>query len=93
MFDFLLIRDFLQNLVLTLVSLGILIASIKLWTQRDISKNIVYARLHIVGIVDISCIVILFMFNQPLLALVYLILSPFSAHAIANANYNDEISN
>lgn len=51
----------------------------------------VYARLHIVGVIDIACIVIMLVFKQYLLALTYLILCPFAAHAIANADYYDEL--
>jgi len=79
----------LDNVVLIVSSIGILLASIRLWMEDD-RKNILYARLHIAGVIDISCIIIMLMMNQPLLALVYLILCPFAAHAIANANYYDE---
>ncbi|HIP16874.1 MAG TPA: cation:proton antiporter [Methanothermococcus okinawensis] len=80
----------IKDIVLIVVSLGILLASFRLWIQKD-KKNMVYARLHIAGVVDISCIIILLVLNQPLLAMIYLILCPFAAHAIANADYCDEI--
>ncbi|EHP89522.1 cation:proton antiporter [Methanotorris formicicus] len=79
----------LDNVVLIVSSIGILLASIRLWMEED-RKNILYARLHIAGVIDIACIIIMLIMNQPLLALVYLILCPFAAHAIANANYYDE---
>ncbi|AEF95976.1 cation:proton antiporter [Methanotorris igneus] len=79
----------LDNVVLIVASAGILLASIRLWNEED-RKNILYARLHIAGVIDIACIIIMLMMNQPLLALVYLILCPFAAHAIANANYYDK---
>ena len=80
----------IKDIVLIVVSIGILLASFRLWIQKD-RKNMVYARLHIAGVIDISCIIILLVLNQPLLAVIYLILCPFAAHAIANANYYDEI--
>jgi energy-converting hydrogenase B subunit C len=87
MFDDVIIKD----IVLIVVSIGILLASIRLWVQKD-GKNMVYARLHIAGVVDIACIIILLVLNQPLLALIYLVLCPFAAHAIANADYYDELN-
>ncbi len=87
MYDVSIIKD----IVLVVVSIGILLASIRLWIQKD-SKNMVYARLHIAGVVDIACIIILLVLNQPLLALIYLVLCPFAAHAIANADYYDELN-
>lgn len=81
----------LKDIVLILASIGIILASIRLWIEKD-GKNMVYARLHIAGVIDIACIVILLVLNQPLLALVYLILCPFAAHAIANADYYDELN-
>ncbi|WP_390893629.1 cation:proton antiporter [Methanococcus aeolicus] len=82
--------NIVKDIVLIICSLGILIASVRLWIQKD-GKNMVYARLHIAGVVDIACIVILLVLNQPLLALIYLILCPFAAHAIANGDYYDEL--
>jgi energy-converting hydrogenase B subunit C len=50
-------------------------------------KNIVYARVHIAGAVDIACIFLVFILGQPLVALAYLLLMPLSGHAIAHAHY------
>ena len=75
-----------DDIVLIIASIGILLASFRLWVEKDREK-MVYARLHITGVIDIACIVILLVFKQYLLALTYLVLVPFSAHAIANADY------
>ncbi|ABR54304.1 conserved hypothetical protein [Methanococcus vannielii SB] len=80
----------LEDIVLIIASLGIIFASFRLWVEKD-RKRMVYARLHIVGVIDIACIVIMLVFKQYLLALTYFILVPFAAHAIANADYHDEL--
>jgi len=49
-------------------------------------KNIVYARLHIAGVIDIACIMMVLWMGYPLVGLAYLVLTPLSAHAIANAH-------
>lgn len=50
--------------------------------------NIVYARVHLAGVVDVACILLVLVMGQPLVALVYLLLMPLSAHAIANAHFH-----
>ncbi|MBW9223177.1 cation:proton antiporter [Methanothermococcus sp. SCGC AD-155-E23] len=80
----------IKEVLLLIASLGILLASYRLWVMKD-GKNIVYARIHIAGVIDLACILIMLLLNRPLLALLYLILSPFAAHAIANADYYDRM--
>ncbi len=50
-------------------------------------KNIVYARLHLAGVVDTACIALMIILGYPFIALIYLVLTPLSAHAVANAHY------
>ncbi|AXI25554.1 cation:proton antiporter [Methanofervidicoccus sp. A16] len=80
----------IKEIVLLIASIGILLASYRLWIMKD-GKNMVYARIHIAGVIDLACILIMLVLNRPLLALLYLILSPFAAHAIANADYYDRM--
>ena len=65
----------------------ILIASFGLLRFGD-RKNIVYARLHLAGIVDVACIFLAVIIGYPLIGLTYLMLTPLAAHAIANAHYH-----
>jgi len=51
-------------------------------------RNIIYARLHIAGVIDVACIFLMLIIGQFLIAFVYAILMPLSAHAIANAKYH-----
>ncbi|HIQ38998.1 MAG TPA: cation:proton antiporter [Methanothermococcus okinawensis] len=80
----------IKEMVLLIASTGILLASYRLWVMKD-GKNMVYARIHIASVIDLACILIMLVLNRPLLALLYLILSPFAAHAIANADYYDRM--
>ena len=73
---------------LSLLAAGILVLAgcWGLWRFGD-RQNIIYARLHMAGVIDVACIFLMFIVGQPLVALIYLILTPLSAHAIANARY------
>jgi energy-converting hydrogenase B subunit C len=51
---------------------------------------VVYGRIHIVGVFDIACIIAMIGLGQYLLAAIYFILAPFTAHAIANAYWKRE---
>ncbi len=82
--------DIVRDILIFISSLGILLASYRLWVEKD-RKNIIYARIHILGVIDCACFLIFIALGEPLLAFVYLILAPFLAHAIANAAYNDKL--
>ncbi|ENN96774.1 monovalent cation/H+ antiporter subunit G [Methanocaldococcus villosus KIN24-T80] len=81
--------ELIKDILIFISSLGILIASYRLWIERD-RKNIIYARIHILGVIDCACFIIFIALGKILLAIVYLILAPFLAHAIANAYYKDK---
>ncbi|WP_423792811.1 cation:proton antiporter [Methanocaldococcus indicus] len=82
--------EIIRYLLIFLASLGVLFASYRLWVEKD-KKNIVYARIHIVGVIDCACFIIFLALGKILLAVVYLILAPFMAHAIAYASYHDKL--
>jgi len=50
-------------------------------------RNIVYARLHLAGIVDVACIFLTVILGYPLIGLTYFMLTPLAAHAVANAHH------
>ena len=50
----------------------------------------VYARIHIVGVFDVACMLTMIALGQYMLAVIYLIIAPFTAHAIANSYYKSE---
>jgi len=72
--------------VYVICGIAILIASLGAFRFGE-RKNIVYARLHIAGVFDTACIIIMLAAGQPLIALTYFLLTPLAAHAIANARY------
>lgn len=87
MLDVLLI---IKAVVLLVSSLLVLLTANGLLRTDENKDNILYARIHILGVADIACIISLFALSQPLIALLYIILAPLAAHAIANAYYYGE---
>ncbi len=64
----------------------ILAASIGLLRFKE-RPNIVYARIHLAGVIDVACIFLTLILGYPLISLIYLALVPLSGHAIAEAHY------
>ena len=82
--------EYIQSILLIISAFLMIISAIGLISLGKGTKNIVYARIHIVGIFDIACIVAMIAVGQYLLAGIYFILAPFIAHAIANAYWKKE---
>jgi energy-converting hydrogenase B subunit C len=89
------IIELVQSFFIILSAILIIIASIGLLRTNKDLKNIVYARLHILGLVDIACIIAFIALDEILLGAIYFILMPFTAHAMANAFFksDDDINN
>ncbi|MBR1610820.1 MAG: cation:proton antiporter, partial [Methanobrevibacter sp.] len=81
---------YIQSILLIVAAFFMIIAAVGLVTVNKNTKNLVYARIHIVGLFDIACIIAMIGLGQYLLAGIYLILAPFIAHAIANAYWKKE---
>ena len=82
--------EYIQSALLIISAILILISAIGLITVPKNTKNAVYARIHIVGVFDIACIIAMIGLGQYLLAGIYFIIVPFAAHAIANAYWKKE---
>ena len=82
--------EYIQSLLILIAAFFIIVSAIGLISLSDKTKNKVYARIHIVGLFDIACIIALIGLEQYLLAGIYFILAPFTAHAIANAYWKKE---
>ena len=82
--------EYIQSALLIISAILILISAIGLITVPKNTKNAVYARIHIVGVFDIACIIAMIGLGQYLLAGIYFIIAPFAAHAIANAYWKKE---
>ena len=82
--------EYIQSILLIIAAVLIIISAIGLISLRNDTKNVVYARIHIVGIFDVACIIAMIAIGQYLIAGIYFVLAPFTAHAIANAYWKKE---
>lgn len=84
------IIEIIRGIILIIAAILIVIAAIGILRLKDEMDKVNYVRLHILGMMDIASILAFIGLNQPLLALIYFILAPFLAHAMANAFYYGE---
>ena len=84
------IVEYIQSALLLIAAFLVIVSAVGFLSLPKDMKNVVYARIHIVGIFDIACVIAMIGLGQYLLAVIYLILAPFTAHAIANAFYKSE---
>lgn len=82
--------EYIQSILLIISAFLIIISAIGILSIGNNTKNKVYARIHIVGLFDIACIIAMIALGQFLLAGIYFIIAPFTAHAIANAYWKKE---
>lgn len=82
--------EYIQSILLLIAAFLIIVSAVGLVSLSKDVKNVVYGRIHIVGIFDIACVIAMIGLGQYLLAAIYFILAPFTAHAIANAFYKSE---
>ena len=80
----------IQSVLLVISALLIIIAAIGILRMDNDMPNVVYARIHILGMVDVAGIIAFIALGQPLFALIYLFLAPLLAHALANGYYHGE---
>ena len=84
------IINMIQSILLVISALLILVAVVGVLRIDRNLDNVVYARIHILGIVDVAGIIAFLALGQPLFALIYLFLAPLLAHALANAYFHSE---
>ena len=82
--------EYIQSILLLISAFLIIVSAIGLISLDKDVKNVVYGRIHIVGVFDIACIFAMICLGQYFLAAIYFILAPFTAHAIANAYWKNE---
>ncbi len=80
----------IQSAILIIVAFLVLLAAYGILRYRDDIENVIYARIHILGVTDVALIIALITLNAPLLAVAYFILVPFANHAVANGYYYGE---
>ena len=82
--------EYIQSVLLIISAILIIISAIGIISLGKDTKNVVYARIHIAGVFDVACILAMIALGQFVLAVIYLIIAPFTAHAIANSYYKSE---
>jgi energy-converting hydrogenase B subunit C len=82
--------EYVQSILLIIAAILTIISAVGLLSLNKDMKNVVYARIHIIGVFDIACIIAMIGLGQYLLAGIYFVLAPFTAHAIANAYWKKE---
>ena len=80
----------IQSAILIIAAFLVLLAAYGILRYGDNIENVIYARIHILGVADTALIIALLALNEPLLAVAYFILAPFAAHAIANGYFYGE---
>jgi energy-converting hydrogenase B subunit C len=83
----------IKSILLLLSAVMVILAAIGILRYRDDLQRVMYARIHILGVADMACILALLVLGEFLLAAAYFILTPFNSHAIANAFYYGEENN
>ena len=82
--------EYIQSILLLIAAFLVIVSAVGLVSLSKDMKNVVYGRIHIVGIFDVACVLAMIGLGQYLLAAIYFILAPFTAYAIANAFYKSE---
>jgi energy-converting hydrogenase B subunit C len=80
----------IQSAILIIAAILVLLSAYGILRYGDEIENIIFARIHILGVTDTALIIALLALNEPLLAVAYFILAPFAAHAIANGYFYGE---
>ena len=84
------IVEYIQSALLLIAAFLVIVSAVGFISLSKDMKNVVYGRIHIVGIFGIACVIAMIGLGQYLLAGIYFILAPFTAHAIANAFFKSE---
>ena len=82
--------ELIQAIILIIVAIITIIISVGLLRLDSDMNNVVYARIHLLGAIDMMAIITFIVLDYPLLGILYFILTPFVAHAIAHSFYYNE---
>jgi energy-converting hydrogenase B subunit C len=77
---------YIREALIVFAATLIFTAAIGLLRFRE-SGNIVYARIHIVGVMDVACILLAFLLGYPLVGLTFFILTPLVSHLVGAAHH------
>ena len=84
------IFELIQSVLLIVVAIITIIISIGILRLDSDMDNVVYARIHILGVIDIASVIAFICLGDPLLGVLYFILAPFTAHAMAHGYFHGE---
>ncbi|KZX13995.1 hypothetical protein [Methanobrevibacter filiformis] len=84
------IIEIIRAICLLISAALIIITAIGILRLDDDKYRIIYAKIHILGIMDIAGVLALIAMDQILLGAIYFVLAPIVAHAMANAYYYGE---
>ena len=87
-----------EAVVFIIAAIGIFLACVGLWRHGEKLEHILYARIHMAGVIDIACIIAMLfisisssVYEQDhwlyILPIAYFMLMPVANHAVANARY------
>ena len=87
-----------EAVVFIIAAIAILMACIGLWRHGEKLAHILYARIHMAGVIDIACIVAMLFIAISgsyyegdhwlyILPISYFLLMPVASHAVANAKH------
>lgn len=80
----------IKSILLIISAVLVILGAIGILRYKDDLERVMYARIHILGVADMACILALLVLGEYLLAAAYFVLAPFNSHAIANAYYYGE---
>lgn len=86
------IIEIIKSIILIIIAIITIILSIGVLRLDGNLDNVVYARIHILGAIDIMAVLSFFVLDYPLLGILYFLLAPFVSHAIAHGFYYGEDS-
>ena len=84
------IFELIQSVLLIVVAIITIIISIGILRLDSDMDNVVYARIHILGVIDIASVIAFICLGDRLLGDLYFILAPFTAHAMAHGYFHGE---
>ena len=67
--------EYIQSILLLIAAFLVIVSAVGLVSLSKDMKNVVYGRIHIVGIFDIACVIAMIGLGQYLLAAIYFIFS------------------
>jgi energy-converting hydrogenase B subunit C len=82
--------ELIQSILLIIIAIITIIVSIGILRLDKNMNNVVYARIHILGVIDIASVIAFICLGDPILGILYFILAPFTAHAMAHGYFYGE---